>query len=176
MTTLPDWIQAVSTTLALFIAIGVALWQANIHAQQVKQTLFDRRYKLFQQIDTFLVNTWGGVPPEHETYLRAFNASIHAQYLFGPEVVEFNEQVRCLVQRWNDLRKIRDCMANPEESNRARREMAGIVEQLGVPCHMEMTRVYEPYLLLHRERAWTRLNRWVEGVEMKMERRQSLTE
>ena len=89
-----SWIQvlaALAGPTAAFIAVFVALWQAHLQRQQLRQNLFDKRFGVYLALSQFL-NTLSELGKSLDA-AQLLQSTNQAEFLFNPEVEEFLKEV-----------------------------------------------------------------------------------
>lgn len=175
--------------LAMIIAIGVALMQAYLQRQQQKQTLFDRRFKVYQETIAYLMTM---LQLRGETDLPRYQVfrteTDPGEFMFASDVFDFIEDVgRTGLEYWRLRGEIRDHtivtsnrITGSNEVERDRRfseslakipllqqEVRRIEAKIVRLVEGEAKAVFVPYLRLHYGQSWLRrlsgrINRWVD--------------
>jgi hypothetical protein len=138
-------------TFALSVAVGIiALLQWRLARNKLRLDLFDRRYKIYEETQTF-VDSINNDPGNVDSYLNAFNAGTsNAGFLFDADVVNYIKQVRekaAYMRTARTLYEAEERKSQPNEAERVRNieryeaDRAWLIEQATA-----MTKTFTPYL------------------------------
>ncbi len=99
--TTPEWIQAVAAVLAVVGAIvvgwrqiGVSQRQTALQEFQLRESLFDRRVEVFEDVQSLFSEVLReGKPAGHESTRQFIRAKQRARFLFSRSVNEYLDSV-----------------------------------------------------------------------------------
>jgi hypothetical protein len=99
-----DWIdklEAFGPLTAAGVALIVGITQLFLQWQQVRQGLFEERYRVYRATHDFAaeVSKYGS-RTDAETDKSFANDTAHAEFLFGPDVLEFIEFIRSIAKKF----------------------------------------------------------------------------
>jgi hypothetical protein len=164
------YLQALGPLIAASVAVGVGLMQRHLQKQQLKQNLFDKRYKVYAATDTFLTNVMnvnGAMDVQATQTFRLETA--HAEFLFGDDITDFiglifrNSLDLALVTKQIDLHVAAHENFKEGRSNdfdvplmKLTDLMPQKVELLDrfIKAQAERNRKFRPYLVLNRDLPW----------------------
>jgi hypothetical protein len=87
-----DYVQELGPLIAASVAIGLGAVQWAIQREQLDHTLFDKRYKVYVAVDTYLTSA---INSKIYPNLGIFELdTAHAEFLFANDVTEFIKQIR----------------------------------------------------------------------------------
>jgi hypothetical protein len=95
-------LSAFGVPVALFIAIGNALWQSYLQRRQFKISLFDKRFPVYETLRRFLAFGMKKTEAECVAFLQETRSG---KYLFGPAFDDFVNEV---YRKANRLRSLND--------------------------------------------------------------------
>jgi hypothetical protein len=175
--------------LAMVIAIGVAVMQAYLQRQQRKQTLFDRRFKVYQETIAYLMTMLQLREDADLARYQVFRTETDpGEFMFASDVFDFIKDVgRTGLEYWRLQGEIRDHTivtsnritgSNQVECDRRfseslakipllQHEVRRIKAEIVRLVEGEAKAVFVPYLRLHYGQSWLRrlsgrVNRWVD--------------
>jgi hypothetical protein len=154
-----DYLVAFAPLIAIFVAIGVALMQAYLQRQQLKQNLYDRRFNVRQGVlDLYYHNVSAELSNDPQFSLTFYTTFQHALNLFGSDVIDyiksFGAQLRELHERDDALRQAAMKGQVSDQLERERNDLYNAVNKELV----RMNSVFDPYLQLYSDQGWfTRL-------------------
>jgi hypothetical protein len=187
------YLQALGPLIAACAAVGVGVTQWLLQKQHLKQNLFDKRYKVYAAIDTFLtsvINVDGAMDGKAVRALRFETA--HAEFLFGKDVIDF---IGMIFQHSMDLAVIKARIdRHVAEYHRFRsgesstfdvpegellteltKSHAQLMEWI-ITAQVQCNEVFRSDLLLHHERPWysrlkVALDHWIESADVLLKSR-----
>jgi hypothetical protein len=151
--------------MAIGVAIGVALMQAYLQRQQLKQNLYDRRFKIRQELQDYYIGRWSK-KNDPDYYCGLIVTFEHGENLFGSDVIEYMREFA------ETIIKIDQKSTAIEEGTLKGQPMAELREEqnalsrAAMQQFSRMKNVFNPYLQLHPHQNWftrlaIRINRWV---------------
>lgn len=145
-----DWIdglEAFGPLIAAAVALIIGITQWRLQRQQVKQDLFEKRYRIYQATHAFVAEASKyGSRTDPETDNTFANGTAHAEFLFGQDVLEFIGLIRSTAKSLADVdRNLANvCIADEDKAANSQFQdqlMAAMNQNL-----RQMNDVFRPYL------------------------------
>src|ERR1017187_9002380 len=114
-------LSAFGVPVALFIAIGNAMWQSHLQRRQLKVSLFEKRFPVFVTLREFLV---GGdkTVDQCSAFLRETK---QGKFLFGPAFDVFVNEVYSKAHRRRSLNEMLKDGQRPNQRHRSEERRVG---------------------------------------------------
>lgn len=154
-----DWIDvlaALSPAIAVLVAIGVALVQAYLQKQELKQNLYEKRSAVYYAV----LELWEALRKGEEVDERDFAAAVlPATHLFGSDVKKYVSGIK------DRLFRLRDQYRSQEKA-KERNDLIRFIAQ-------DFEARFDPYLQLHYDdnlfmRIKAQIDNWVECTDAKL--------
>jgi hypothetical protein len=154
-----DWIDvlaALSPTVAVLVAIGVAVVQAYLQKEALKQNLYDRRFRVYSAV----LELWEALRKAEDVDEREFAAAVlPATHLFGSDVQKYVSGIKDRLFRLRGQYK-------SQEKAKERNDLVRFIAHDFEVC-------FDPYLQLHYDenllsRLKAQVDGWVDGADAKM--------
>ncbi len=157
---MPNWItvlQGLLTPTIALIAVGIAYMQWRTAHQKVILDLFDRRLKVYDEINAAVIQAVAeqGNLATFEATRRIWRAWGDARFLFGPEVLQAIDEIRRDVSRFGAAVRRSE---RPNISEAERLTAADEAEQLDkklLEFREPFTSLCLPYLKMDQKRVRT---------------------
>lgn len=134
-----------ATFLVSCVLAFIAWQQWQLAQNKLRLDLFDRRYKVYDALRTFLSCVVGKANFTDAQLFEFYAGTSDAEFLFGPEVIDYLAQVRKHALNMQLHQKIFQPMPVGEERSRhiqaEHDELVWLGEQL-----TEMSKIFVPYL------------------------------
>jgi len=162
-----DWIdllEAFGPLIAAFVAVGVGLMQRHLQKQQLKQDLFEKRYKVYALTQDFAAAALRVGVSGDEAITKFSNGTAHAEFLFDKDVLEFIDSIK----------NISRALAPVQEADVTGTSSLHHDLKMGMLFAIDrMNAVFRPYLQLNRPRApwYSRLDAYMERLTDDSEQR-----
>ena len=150
------WIAILSAVAQLGVAASVAYiaWQSYkvdragyyVNKDQLRLSLFDRRYKVFDAFRTYLMNFMVTAKIDYEKFGKFVFDTADAEFLFGREVREYRENVIDNSVRLRRVHiKLEKGIENEDERRRFAEESEKLEEWLAAQDD-HFTKLFKKYL------------------------------
>jgi hypothetical protein len=191
-----DWIdllEALGPLIAVGAVIMVGFLQVALQLEQVKQDLFDKRYKVYEAVDAFLTSVISADGALAGDAIQVFRIrTAHAEFLFGTDITDFigeifekSMQAALLKAQIDRHVAAHDRFQSGESDTPAVRAGEFLIDLQAshaplmswvIKAQTDQNARFHSYLQLHREGRWytrprTRIDRWMESADMSMESR-----
>ena len=130
------YLQGLLTPAIAVTAVYIAYQQFRANKQKLKLDLFDRRYRIFEEVRTVLGLMYTSGMKDVDL-LKFVTETADAEFLFGPEIKEYCEEIYQRVQRLSSARQQLNASWQAPVEQRARlAEVEGVHK--AEPCIVAM--------------------------------------
>lgn len=170
---LTSYITAYAPLLAVFVAIGVALMQYYLQKQQLKQDLYDKRFRVFYAIQKVLSQP--EVPPDPSRFLTDLEReTAEAGFLFSHEIKYLIQEIGSTLNALSHAYVQRT--APVPQPDAGTHEYSDIEAKFYISLPVKVERFFAPYLQLYHEQGWfawckARAEGWMETEDTRLNSR-----
>ncbi|OFV99320.1 MAG: hypothetical protein A3F68_06825 [Acidobacteria bacterium RIFCSPLOWO2_12_FULL_54_10] len=149
-------LQALLTPLIAIITTYIAYQQWNANKLKLKLERYERRLRVYQEVVKFLRLIGRDLDPKVDDFLKFQGAVVEADFLFGPEIRQYIEEIFSRGFRLYKSKKAYDAFTQGSapsdyDHNRVAREMHSeetwLIEQItAVEGQVAVREKFKPYL------------------------------
>ena len=101
--------QAVLTVIIALIAAYIAYQQWRTNARMVKLDAFDRRFRIFDEVQRFIGVVLRNGGASEEELQKFYRATLEAEFIFGKEIPRYLSELRRHADKiWQDSKLVRE--------------------------------------------------------------------
>ena len=97
------WTSLLLSATIGFLTIYIAWQQHNINKLKIRSDLFDRRFKIYQELMKFLARIMQNGTTSNDDLIQLLRNTAESEFLFGHKVAEF---IDSLYKRGNELNTV----------------------------------------------------------------------
>lgn len=166
-----DFLAALAPSFGVIAAVYIGLMQAHLQRQNLKQNLYDKRFRVFYAIERVFCDP-DATKKAKELLPELERETAEVSFLFGPEIKSLLSEIDAALRdlRWEEHARF--------ETGQTAEDPIPFVNAVKMwdKLRMKTEMLFRPYLQLQQERNWlalliARANHWIESADNVMRSR-----